>query len=181
MRLIRWTIVTLFVLSLAFVFIMPGALVWWPPVFIERSQQRAEIAKRIKHKSGWTELRTACEVLASNSPKGLALNRGWGTDEAFYDMMQPEITNRVISVPKIVSELKPREIDLQTRRIAASEDDVELSVQIVRFKIFGSHSTGGHSTPYLGLEVALGPGAKIYRPDFRRNSRRLAPGIYEVY
>ena len=69
----------------------------------------------------------------------------------------------------------------------AAQDEPQ--VPIVRIKIFGLHSTGGHLTPYFGLEVVSGPGAKSYKPRPGRGGlsgngfryRPVTDQIYEVY
>jgi hypothetical protein len=103
------------------------------------------------------------------------------SDGTFIDLTSFEGTNEVAAVPKIIHELGPREIHFEGEQIVTSENEVDLSVRIVHIKFFGTHSTGGHSTPYLGLEIALGPGARIYQPANTRQYRKLAPGVYEVY
>jgi hypothetical protein len=66
----------------------------------------------------------------------------------------------------------------------------EPQVAVVRIKFFGMHSTGGHSTPYFGLEVVSGPGAETYKPtpslggasgNGYRRYRAVTDRIYEIY
>jgi hypothetical protein len=63
-------------------------------------------------------------------------------------------------------------------------------VAVVRIKVFGMHSTGGHSTPYFGLEVMSGPDAESYRPrpsrggvsgNGYRSFSAVTDRIYEIY
>jgi hypothetical protein len=60
----------------------------------------------------------------------------------------------------------------------------------VHIKVFGMHSSGGHSTPYFGLEVVTGPGAETYRPgpshggvsgNGYRSFKAVTDRIYEIY
>jgi hypothetical protein len=59
-------------------------------------------------------------------------------------------------------------------------------------KIFGGHSTGGHSTPYFGLEVLTTSKSTAYRPgvgywnggvigNYHSTYNEVAEGIYEIY
>ena len=42
------------------------------------------------------------------------------------------------------------------------KDDPQIPV--VRIKVFGIHSTGGHSIPYFGLDVVCSTNAASYQP-----------------
>jgi len=62
----------------------------------------------------------------------------------------------------------------------------------VRIRIFGLHSTGGHSTPYLGLEVDTSTNSVSYNHgaaygnggvigNHHAVAEKVAEGIYELY
>jgi hypothetical protein len=65
----------------------------------------------------------------------------------------------------------------------------EPQIPIVQIKIFGMHSTGGHSTPYLGLEVVATPSKEDYTPNASRgvrgsahsDYRKVSEGVYEIF
>ena len=62
----------------------------------------------------------------------------------------------------------------------------------VRMRIFGIHSTGGHSTPYFGLEVDTSTNSMGYKHgsgydnggvigNHHSEAERVADGVYEIY
>ena len=66
----------------------------------------------------------------------------------------------------------------------------EPQIPVVRIKVFGIHSTGGHSIPYFGLEVVCGTNAASYRPQPAHGGvsgnhydsyKRVTDTIYEIY
>jgi hypothetical protein len=64
----------------------------------------------------------------------------------------------------------------------------EPRMPIVQIKVFGMHSTGGHSTPYFGLDVVTTPSTE-YAPNAhraaygyaQRNYRKVSEGVYEIF
>jgi hypothetical protein len=62
----------------------------------------------------------------------------------------------------------------------------------VRIKVFGAHSTGGHSSPYFGLEVDTSANSAGYKHgtgydqggvigNYHSTYNQVAEGIYEIY
>lgn len=82
------------------------------------------------------------------------------------------------NLPPTIAALKPLLVDYQPM------------YGCVRLRIFGIHSTGGHSQPYLAIEVVTKK-TDAYKPgagsgggvigNFHSTSRAVAEGIYEIY
>jgi hypothetical protein len=144
-----------------------------PPAFVERRGQRQKVLERIQSAGGWTAIQKDCDTLVEQYRES-AFIWDWAATNA---------------LPSALAALKPQEVRFYSLRILRDFKD-EPQVAVVRIKIFGLASTGGHATPYFGLEVVSGAGAEPYRP---RPSRGGAPGnayrsyspvtdrIYEIY
>jgi len=147
--------------------------IWWPPASVERRSQRQKVLERVEAAGGWAAVQRDCDVLVAQH-----------RDSAF--MWHRFETN---ALPPALAVLNPWEVRFYSPRMLR-EFKYEPQVAVVRIKIFGMHSTGGHSTPYFGLEVVSGVGAETYRP---RSSRGGVSGngyrsytpvtdrIYEIY
>jgi hypothetical protein len=82
-------------------------------------------------------------------------------------------------LPPTIAVLKPLLVDYDPARGRVS------------MQIFGIHSTGGHSTPYYGLEVFTTPKIENYKPgvgygggvigNYHSTYNQVADGIYEIY
>jgi hypothetical protein len=145
----------------------------FPPRWYERRTQRQKVVERVQFAGGWAALQKDCDGLA-----------GQYRDSSFY--WHRWATN---ALPPTLAALKPWEIRFDSPSVLR-EFKEEPQVAVVRIKVFGMHSTGGHSTPYFGLEVVSGPGAESYRPRPSRGGvsgngyRSFSPvtdRIYEIY
>ena len=144
------------------VFILPSCLMWWPPASVERREQRQKVAERVQAAGGWDAIRRDCVWLAEQYTNGFYSH--WGETNA---------------LPPAILALKPRTVEY-------SPADGRVSM-----RIFGIHSTGGHSTPYFGLEVVTSGKTEGYKPgvgygggvigNFHSTYRQVVEGIYEIY
>lgn len=146
-------------------YIFPLLFTYWPPLFIERHQQRDQVLQRVKSAGGWDALRRDCIALA-----------GQYKDTGFQSHWLE--TN---GLPQSIIILKPMFVQ--------SYPVTGLNANVVSIRIFGAHATGGHSTPYFGLEVAVGPDRERFRPNAQivasgnahSSYTKVADDIYEVY
>jgi hypothetical protein len=164
----------------------------WPRSFIERRTQRQMVLERVRRAGGWEAVRHGCEALVTNYPDGLT----WfppSSNSRVYPHPQTEpqhyyVTNLDFgTIPAAVAALQPREIYYYPLRLLRKGDP---QVAAVRIKIFGGHATGGHSTPYYGLEGPCGKGAETYAPVPSRGGvsgnryssyRKVVDGVFEIY
>ena len=139
----------------------------------ERQTQRDMMVARITEAGGWAALQTDCDEIVEHC-----------RDSTFY--WHRGDTN---ALPATLASLAPKEIRYYSPTVL-SEFKEEPQVAVVRIKVFGLHSTGGHSTPYFGLEVVSGAGAETYKPRPSRGGvsgnhydsyRIVTDRIYEVY
>jgi len=133
----------------------------WPPRSVERRQQRAKVMERVQTAGGWDAIRRDCVTLAEQNTNG------------FFSHFRD--TN---GLPAAIVALKPMMVEYVPPN------------GCVRIRIFGMHSTGGHSTPYFGLEVACGTNAESYHPQPAHGGvsgnhydsyEQVADRIYEIY
>lgn len=135
----------------------------WPPRSIERRQQRATLMERVQAAGGWDAIRRDCVALAEQNTEG------------FYSHFRA--TN---GLPAAIIALKPMLVEYAPPN------------GCVRIRIFGMHSTGGHSTPYLGLEVDTSTNSVSYNHgagydnggvvgNHHSVAEKVAEGIYEIY
>lgn len=179
-----------FVGMLAFYgFLNPAA---WPPRFVERRAQRQIVLERVQKVGGWEAVRLGCEALLTNHPDGFSwfppASNVWVYPNPQIEPHRYYVTNFDYGpLPSAVAALRPRAIRYYPRRSWSEE---EPQVAIVRIMIFGSHSSGGHSTPYFGLEVVCSTNSKSYRPQPARGGasgnryegyRRVIDRVYEIY
>jgi hypothetical protein len=183
-------------------FAFVGALVFigalnpgiWPPPSVERRGQRQRVLERVQSVGGWEAVRRGCEALATNYPEGLTWlpprSNAWVYPNPQTDPHRYYVTNLDYGpLPPAVAALKPREIRYYPPNLLRESREAP-QVAVVRLRIFGIHSSGGHSTPYYGLEVPCGAGADSYAP---RPSQGGVPGnrhttfgkvadrVFEVY
>jgi len=139
----------------------------------ERQIQRDMVITRIRQAGGWAALQKDCDEIVEHY-----------RDKAFF--WHRYDTN---ALPPALAALKPWEVRFYSPTVLKDFKD-EPKVAVVHIKIFGMHSTGGHSTPYYGLEVVGGAGAQSYTPRPGRGGvsgnrhdryRRVTDRIYEVY
>ena len=135
----------------------------WPPASVERREQRAKIMVRVQAAGGWDAIRRDCMTFAAQNTNG------------FYSHWRD--TN---GLPPAIVTLKPMTVEY------------EPAYGCVCMRIFGMHSTGGHSTPYFGLEVDTSSNSASYNHGTGYNNggvignhhstaEKVADGIYEIY
>ncbi len=149
----------------------------WPPPSVERRTQRQKVAERIQASGGWEALRRDALSLMEQHR------------ESFYGWDKRD-TN---ALPASIAALKPMGVDYYPTKFLSEMKDGRFtdppSVRLVRIRIFGMPSTGGHPTPYFGLEIVSGTGSKDYTPrrheavsgNRHMNYSRVAEDIYEIY
>lgn len=164
----------------------------WPPGFVERRAQRQRVLERVQKVGGWGAVRLGCEALITNYPDGLVwfppASNAWVYPNPQREPHRYYVTNIDYGpLPPAVAALRPREIRYYPRRLLAED---EPQVAVVRIKIFGGHSSGGHSTPYFGLEVVCSTNSGSYRPRPARGGasgnhydsyHRVIDRVYEIY
>jgi hypothetical protein len=164
-----WVPVGLFVIYFLWAY-LPVAK---PPNWIERRTQRQELIERVQSAGGWTALQQDCDTLVEHNREG-----------AFFWFRGD--TN---ALPPTIAALKPLEVRYYSPAALRGSSD-ETKVSVVHIKIFGLHSTGGHSTPYFGLEVVSGTNADSYFPhpgsggvsgNHYDTYRKVTNRIYEIY
>jgi hypothetical protein len=130
---------------------------------LERRAQQQKVIERVQLAGGWDAIRRGCVSLAEQNTNG------------FYSHWHD--TN---GLPTAIVELNPMMVEYYP------------VYSCVRIRIFGIHSTGGHSTPYFGLEVDTstnsignnhGTGYDNGGVIGNRHStnNQVAEGIYEIY
>ena len=131
----------------------------------QRKRQREVVRERVEAAGGWGALQQECVALFTN-----------GQSEFFWPRSGFASAS---NLPPSIAGLKPREV-----RAFAGPD----GVPVVRIKLFGTHSTGGRSTPYYGLWVLCKPVAEGYIPrmDFGGNTVTgqivgITNSVFEVY
>ena len=141
---------------------LPSLLTWWPPASVERRTQRQKVVERVQTAGGWDAITRDCVWLAEQHTNG------------FYTHWHD--TN---FLPPAIVALSPLSVEYSP------------TYGRVSMRIFGIHSTGGHSTPYFGLEVLTSGKVEEYKPgvgygggvigNFHSTCRQVAEGIYEIY
>lgn len=145
----------------------------FPPAWYERRTQRQKINERVQAAGGWEALRRDCITLAKTNENEIFRWARW-------------VTNSPILPPAILA-LQPQEVYYVSSKFHTGVPD-ESQIPIVVIKMFGSHSTGGHSTPFFGLEVVASPSRYDYAPNAGRvygqwhtGYRKVSDGVYEVF
>ena len=166
-------------LALFCVYWRPRILVGIIPSWVERSEQRRALLKRVDAAGGWDAIREGCQTLVSKNPDDVSW---WLWDRKLVSAVSTQsgfITNIASrTVPVAIEQLSPRYINLETIREFPDG-------KVLRMKVL----TGRRS--YCGLEVVLGTNAAKYRPELRPSEgyaegyswsyRKVADGIYEIY
>ena len=151
-------------------FAFVGALVFWgalnpamwPPSSFERREQRQKVLERVQTAGGWDAIRRDCMALAAQNTNGFYSH--WGD------------TN----LPPAILALKPMMVEYHPE------------YGCVSMRIFGMHSTGGHSRPYFGLEVDTSTNSFSYKHgtayqnggvigNHHSVAEQVAKGVYEIY
>jgi hypothetical protein len=129
----------------------------------ERRAQQQKVIERVQLAGGWDAIKRDCVSLAEQNTNG------------FYSHWHD--TN---GLPAAIVALNPMMVEY------------EPEYGCVRIRIFGIHSTGGHSTPYFGLEVDTSTNSIGYNHGTRYDNggvignhhstnNQVAEGIYEIY
>jgi hypothetical protein len=145
----------------------------FPPAWYERRAQRQKVKERVQVAGGWETLRRECIALAETNEMIRWLR--WST-------------NGVPALPPAVMALQPQEVYYVSPR-GLRQDSREAQIPIVHIKLFGAHATGGHSTPYFGLEVVATPSNEDYTPKAHRAAsglghvdyRKVSEDVYEIF
>ena len=166
------------VLSFYFIFVFTPA---GPPAWVDRIDQRNKLQERVKTAGGWDLIRRDCTLFVSNRneffywfPPATNVQVTWFSNNV---AMHYTTNENYGTLPPALAALKPREMRYYP--------------PVLKIRLFGMHSTGGHSTPYFGLEVVCGTNIPEYRPN-KGNSggvsgnhhstfKKIAEGIYEIY
>jgi hypothetical protein len=162
-----WVLPGIFSVLILLLFFDPMLINIWPPHWLELKHQREEVLARVQSVEGWETLRKDCMTLA-------ATNSGQGF-EWFY---KPDSV-----LPPAIAALKPMQVQFYPPQ-PLSKDEGKLKV--VHIRVFGMHRTGGHDTPFYGLDVACEPEPKDYQPQSSHtvsgnshfNYRKIADEIY---
>ncbi len=139
-------------------------------------------------------MRLGCEALVTNYPTGLEWfpprSNAWvypnsQTRPNFY-----YVTNIDYGpIPPAIAALRPMGISFRPPN-PLHDPKNKPQVAVVHIRIFGMHSTGGHSIPFYGLEVPCGAGAENYTPHYdvegvvgmrHLDFRKVADGVFEIY
>jgi hypothetical protein len=147
---------------LALLFILPSFLNWWPPASVERRTQRQKLTERVQLAGGWDAVRRDCIALAVRNTNGFRFQR--------HDTNLPPA---IVALRPLIVQYSP-------------------DCGCVRMRIFGIHSTGGHSTPYFGLEVDTSTNSINYKHgsgyenggvigNYHSEAVQVADGVYEIY
>jgi hypothetical protein len=152
-----------------------------PPDWVDRIGQRKTLGERVRAAGGWEAVRRDCALLVSNK-----------TDRFYW---QPSCTNvQATTFSNEIAIHYVTNIDygpLPPALEALKSREIRCHFPIMHIRLFGIHSTGGHSIPYSGLEVVCNSNADGYRPQKGKTGgvdgnshsryRRVSEGIFEVY
>jgi hypothetical protein len=169
-----WSLAILFLVLVApCLFLMLLNSDSFPPRWYERRAQRQKVTERVQAAGGWAALRHECIAFV-------------GTNEMVHWIRWH--TNDAPALPPAIMALQPQQVYYVSPKLPSPQSG-EPQVPIVRIKVFGMHATGGHSTPYFGLEVVATPSSVNYTPKARPaasgnghlNYQRVSEGVYEVF
>jgi hypothetical protein len=168
-----WLLCIPIVLLALYLFLMLLSSPSFPPRWYERSAQRKKVAGRVQIGGGWEALRRECIDFAQ-------------TNESVY--WRRWQTNATPKLPPTIAALQPQQVEYTSPKLLG-RDSGEPQVPIIRIKVFGAHATGGHSTPYFGLEVVATPSNEDYTPkahpaasgNAHVNYRKVCEGVYEIF
>jgi hypothetical protein len=130
---------------------------------LERLTQQQKVIERVQLAGEWDAIRRGCVSLAEQNANG------------FYSRWHD--TN---GLPTAIAALKPMMVEYRPQ------------YGCVRIRIFGMHSTGGHSTPYFGLEVDTSTNSVGYNHgtgyenggvigNHHSTYNQVAEGVFEIY
>jgi hypothetical protein len=137
---------------------------------LELKHQREKVLKRVQATGGWERLKNDCLIFAKTNQE--------------HGVFWIGRTTNHVALPSAIEGLKPQEIRFDPGSISAND---KFYYPVIHLKIFGMHSTGGHSTPYYGLDVICGKESTSHQPapyasgNSHYHYRKIADSIYEVY
>jgi len=138
----------------------------WPPPFLDRRAQRAEIATRIQQAGGWSALQKDCNALTEQFR------------DSSFQWLRHDDTN---ILPHSLALLRPMEVRFYAPTIMGDFPEAP-KVPVVQIQIFGLHRTGGRDIPYFGLVVICATNAGSYHPTpVRYGYQKVTDTIFEVY
>jgi len=143
-------------------FMLPSCLTWWPPASVERRTQRQKLSERVQLAGGWDAIRRDCIAFAKQNANGF--------HSQWHDTNLPPA---ILTLRPLIVQYSP-------------------TFGCVSMRIFGIHSTGGHSTPYFGLEIDTSTNSVSYKHgsgydnggvigNHHSVADQVAEGIYEIY
>jgi hypothetical protein len=165
----------------------------WPLLFIEQREQRERALARIQGVGGWEAVRRDCEKLSADHPDGFIWHPP-NTNVLVYPTPQTDPRKYYFTnlddgpLPAAVAALRPKNVQISPARNPKEIPSGDRTA-VASIKIFGIHSTGGHSIPYYGVEVACGKGADSYLPDASLGGasgnrhlhfRKVADRVFEI-
>jgi hypothetical protein len=164
------------VLSFYFIFVYTG-----PPAWVERIDQRKRLQERVNAAGGWDMVRRDCALFVSNRTDSFYWYPS-ATNVHFTSFSNGIAVNYLTNLdygtlPPALAALKPREIRYHP--------------PAMQIRLFGMHSTGGHSTPFFSLEIVCSTNAAEYHSQnginggvsekSRSTYRQVADGVFEIY
>lgn len=171
-----WGLFALLSLYFLFVFIPSG-----PPAWMDRIDQRKKLDECVHTAGGWNAVRRDCTLFISNRTD-FSYWRPSETNVHVTSFSNGVAINYITNLdygtlPPALAALKPRELKYHP--------------PVMQIRLFGMHATGGHSTPYFGLEVVCGTNNAEYHPNEGNSGgvsgnhhstfKKVAEGIYEIY
>ena len=158
----------------------PAMSSMWPLNWFERMSQRQVLMERVRSAGGWDNVRHDCVSLVELHTNGFQL--WWANTNGQHFFYLVELNNNDLlpirietnSLPASIVALDPRKVEYGPKR------------GCVQFRFFGSHSTGGITEPYLGLEVDTSTNSLNYKHGAGTEYgdwtyKRVAEGVYEIY
>jgi hypothetical protein len=154
----KWVAI-IFVLFWLFNYIM-----FWPPHWLERMQQRKIVMQRVQAAGGWETIRKDCKkIVVANATNGFEWYKGLKDEPP---------------LPKSLAALNPRQVNLWPEANG---------MQSIRIQIFGGHATGGRGQDFFILKV-LCPLPPNVRSSFKSGSeskaesgdRKIVDNIFEI-
>jgi hypothetical protein len=135
----------------------------WPPHWLELKRQREIVRERVQAAGGWEKLRQDCITFANTNQNEAFFWIRWNTNHVNLPATMSALDAQVIrySPPSMLSKDNP-------------------DYPVVHIKIFGMHSTGGHSIPFYGLEVIPGQETSPSQ-NSGFHYQKIIEGVYEVY
>ena len=157
----------------------PAMSTWWPLGWFERLSQRQILMERVKSAGGWDSVRRDCVSLVALHTNGFLLF--WANTNGVHFFYLDEFGTNDLFLRIETNRLPASIVALDPRKVEYAPKD-----GCVRFRFFGSHSTGGIVEPYLGLEVDTSTNSVSYKHGAGTEYgdwtyKKVAEGVYEIY